>query len=149
MIEGVIIKKIEKFHDDRGWLVEVFRNDQTNFKPVMAYISETKPGVVRGPHEHVHQSDLFIFLVGKFRLYLWDNRTGAKNYRQLETCELGEGNAASVIIPPGVVHAYKCISDTPGLTFNFPDKLYKGKNKKEEIDEIRWEADKTSPFIVS
>jgi len=29
-----------------------------------------------------------------------------------------------------------------------PDKLYKGANKKEEIDEIRWEEDKNSPYKI-
>ncbi|NUM25148.1 MAG: dTDP-4-dehydrorhamnose 3,5-epimerase family protein [Candidatus Buchananbacteria bacterium] len=148
MIDGVIINKLEKYNDNRGWLAEFFRNDLVDFDPAMGYVSETKPGVARGPHEHVHQSDFFVFLIGKFRLYLWDNRVGAKNYRILETYDLGEENAAGVIIPPGVVHAYKCISDTPGLVINLPDKLYRGKNKSEEVDEIRWEDDKSSPFIV-
>lgn len=149
MIEGVIINKLEKFDDNRGWLAEFFRNDQIDFDPAMGYVSETKSGVARGPHEHVSQSDFFVFLIGKFRLYLWDNREGAKDYRKLETYDLGEDQAASVIIPPGVVHAYKCISDTSGIVINLPDKLYRGKNKSEEVDEIRWEDDTDSPFILS
>lgn len=149
MIDGVIIKKLDKFPDDRGWLSEIFRTDSDQYQPAMSYISETKPGVVRGPHEHINQSDLFVFLIGRFRLYLWDNRQGAKNYRQLETHEFGEDNLTSVIIPPGVVHAYKCISDTPAMVINLPDKLYKGQDKNQEIDEIRWEADPDSPFKIS
>lgn len=148
MIEGVIINKLEKFDDSRGWLAEFFRNDQVAFSPVMGYVSETKPDVTRGPHEHVTQSDFFVFLIGKFRLYLWDNRQGAKNYRILETYDLGQDQAASVIIPPGVVHAYKCISETPGLVINLPNQLYRGKHKSEEVDEIRWEDDKDSPFVA-
>ena len=149
MIDGVIIKKLEKFNDERGWLTEIFRTDEIDFKPVMLYISETKPGVARGPHEHTKQSDFFVFLIGSFRLYLWDNRTGARNYRQMETHDFGEADGASVIIPPGVVHAYKCISATPGLVINLPDQLYRGKNKAKKIDEIRWEDDKDSPFKIN
>lgn len=148
MIDGVIIKKIETFHDDRGWLTEVFRNDEFNHKPVMAYVSETKSGVIRGPHEHKHQSDFFSFLSGEFILYLWDNRQGAKNYRKLEKIEVGGKNASSVVIPPGVVHAYKCVSDHPGLIINLPDALYKGKGKNDDVDEVRWEVIPDSPFVV-
>lgn len=148
MIEGVVIKKIETFHDDRGWLTEVFRDDEFDYKPTMTYVSETKPGITRGPHEHKEQSDFFAFLSGKFILYLWENRKGAKNYRKLEKIEVGGDNPCSVIVPPGVVHAYKCVSDQPGWIINMPNKLYKGKGKKEEIDEIRWEAIEDSPFVV-
>jgi len=147
MIKGVKIKKLNTFFDERGWLTEVFRNDMTDFCPAMSYVSETKSGVIRGPHEHVRQSDFFVFLIGKFRLYLWDNRKGVKNFRRLETIEVGDDNPVSVMIPPGVVHAYKCISKKPGLVINMPDKLFGGKGKKGKVDEIRWE-DKDSPFVV-
>ncbi len=53
-----------------------------------------------------------------------------------------------MIIPPGVVHGYKCISQTPAWSINLPDKLYKGPGKSEEIDEIRWELMKNSPFKI-
>ena len=33
-------------------------------------------------------------------------------------------------------------------SINLPDKLYKGEGKKEEIDEIRWENDTDSPFVI-
>jgi dTDP-4-dehydrorhamnose 3,5-epimerase len=148
MIEGVVIKPIEKFKDNRGWLAEMFRVDETDFKPAMGYISETNPGIVRGPHEHKEQSDFFVFAYGEFKLYLWDNREGAENYRKLFTFDVGGENACSVIIPPGVVHGYKCISETPGITVNLPNALYKGEGKTEEIDEIRWEADPNSPFVI-
>ena len=148
MIKGVKITKLDKFNDERGWLAEFFRNDETDYKPVMGYVSQTKPGVARGPHEHLEQSDFFVFLSGAFKLYLWDNREGAENYRKLEVVEVGEDNPCSVIVPPGVVHGYKCVSENSGLVINLPDKLYKGKDKKEEVDEIRWEAMEDSPFVI-
>ena len=48
-IEGVVIFPIERVEDDRGWLVELFRNDCLEYwhQPVMAYVSQTKPGVTR------------------------------------------------------------------------------------------------------
>jgi dTDP-4-dehydrorhamnose 3,5-epimerase len=149
MIEGVVIKKLNKYDDERGWLAEIFRNDEDSLKPVMGYISQTKPGVVRGPHEHKEQADFFIFAgPGKFKLYLWENRAGKENYRKLETYEFGEDNPASIIVPAGVVHGYKCISDKPAWVINLPDKLYKGEGKKEESDEVRWEGVDDSPFQI-
>ncbi len=150
MIKDVVITQLNKYKDDRGWLCEIFREDELNYKVPMSYISETKAGMTRGPHEHKEQSDLFVFIgPGKFKLYLWDNRKDSETYQEKMEIEGGEDNLVSVIVPPGVVHGYKCISDIPAWCINLPNKLYKGKNKAEEIDEIRWEEDPDSPFKIN
>jgi dTDP-4-dehydrorhamnose 3,5-epimerase len=61
---------------------------------------------------------------------------------------VGESHPCTVIVPPGVVHGYKCVSKSPATSINFPDKLYKGVAKKEEIDEIRWEKMADSPYHI-
>lgn len=148
-MNGVIIKELKKNKDDRGWLAEIFRMDENSLNPAMCYVSITKPGVARGPHEHKNQSDFFVFMgPGKFRLYLWENREGKENFRELKTYEVGEGNPVSVIVPPGVVHGYKCVSEEPGLVINLPDKLYKGEGKRDKVDEIRCEGVDGSPFVI-
>ena len=144
MITNVIIKKLNKYHDDRGWLTEIFREDEVDYKPAMSYVSMTKPGVIRGPHEHKEQSDCFVFTgPGDFELHLWD-KEGTH-----DVIEVGENNPTLVIVPPGIVHGYKCISKIDALSINLPDKLYKGKNKEEGIDEIRWEIDPNSPYHIA
>jgi dTDP-4-dehydrorhamnose 3,5-epimerase len=149
MIQGVVIKPIKKNFDDRGWLAEIFRRDEFDFDPLMSYVSLTNPGVIRGPHEHVAQSDCFVFFgPGNFRLYLWDRREKSLTFKEVFEIEVGEDNPSLVIIPPGVVHGYKCISDLPALSINLPDKLYKGINKAQEVDEIRWEKDPESPYKI-
>ena len=62
--------------------------------------------------------------------------------------ETGENNPVLAIVPPGVVHAYKCISDENAWCINLPDKLYKCEGKKEEVDEIRWENKEDSPYKI-
>lgn len=150
MINGVIIKTINKNEDERGWLAEIFRQDELELKPLMSYISLTNPGVVRGPHEHIAQSDCFVFLgPGSFRLYLWDRRADSATKGESLEIEVGENNPSLVTVPPGVVHGYKCISAVPALSINLPDKLYRGEGKKEEVDEIRWEKDPNSPYHIN
>jgi len=63
--------------------------------------------------------------------------------------KVGASNPALVIVPPGVVHGYKCVSAEGGMSINLPDKLYKGEGKVEEVDEIRWEDRKDSPYKIS
>ncbi len=149
LIEGVIVKDIKKYVDERGWLGEVFRNDELseNDIPAMGYISLTFPGISRGPHEHVDQSDLFGFIgPSNFKIYMWDNRKASPTFMNKMVVFAGEDAAKSVIIPPGVVHAYRNAGDKTGMVLNFANRLYAGKNKKEAVDEIRHEHDPNSIF---
>jgi len=149
MIEGVIIKKINRYDDQRGWLSEIYRSDEFDFKPAMAYVSLTKPGVIRGPHEHRYQSDCFVFIgPGNFILHLWDRREQSSTFGEYINLKVGEELPSLIIVPPGVVHGYKSIGPVDSYCLNFPDKLYKGSGKNEEIDEIRWEEDKNSPYHI-
>lgn len=149
MIDGVIIKKLNKYEDERGWLAEAWRSDESDFSPAMTYISLTKPGIIRGPHEHKFQSDGFVFLgPGNFELFLWDNRESSPTFKEEMKIEVGENNPVFVIVPPGVVHGYKCIGNKDAFSINLPDKLYAGVGKKEEVDEIRHEQDTKSIFKI-
>lgn len=143
-IDDVVIRDLRRFTDSRGWLAELFRHDELDaeFYPVMAYTSSTDPGVTRGPHEHVDQADLFCFIgPSNFKLRLWDNRAGSGTFNNVFTLVVGEDNPKSVLIPKGVVHAYRNVGLVPGIVFNCPNRLYMGVGKKDEIDEIRHEDD--------
>ena len=149
-IRDVIVYPLRKFVDERGWLAELFRHDELaeEFYPTMAYISVTEPLVQRGPHEHVEQADLFCFIgSGNFKLRMWDNRTDSPTYRCVMTMFVGADNPQAVIIPKGVVHAYKNVSAIEkGIVINCPNRLYMGEKKREEIDEIRHEDDPETIF---
>ncbi len=148
-IEDVIVRPLKKFVDERGWLTELWRTDNVSaeHRPVMTYVSQTEPGVTRGPHEHVAQTDVFCFLgPGNFKVYLWDNREDSPTYDVYQELVVGQDSPHVVIVPHGVVHAYKNVSSIPGIVINCPNQLYAGENYAEEVDEIRHEADPDSPF---
>jgi dTDP-4-dehydrorhamnose 3,5-epimerase len=150
-IEGVVVRGVGKYEDGRGWLAELFRDDEVDaeFRPAMAYVSTTRPGVQRGPHEHREQADYFCFIgPSTFRLRLWDNRPGSPTFGRVMTLEAGERDPKYVIIPKGVVHAYRNVGDTDGVVINFPNRLYKGAGRREEVDEIRHEDDPATIFRV-
>jgi dTDP-4-dehydrorhamnose 3,5-epimerase len=138
-IPGVIAKRLKRFTDSRGWLVELYRDDELppGFEPTMGYLSLTHPGVARGPHEHREQSDGFVFLSGKFEITLWENRPGREHVKQVILA--GEESPLFLVVPPGVVHAYRNTGPQDALVLNFPDRLYAGWGKKEAVDEIRHE----------
>ena len=151
-IEGVVVKKLVKHVDERGFLTETFRLDEApqGLTPVMSYVSYTEPGVTRGPHEHKEQTDVFSFIgPGNFMIKLWDNREESKTYRNYMKFYGGEDDPITVIVPPGVVHGYKNVSRTArGMVINYPDKLFMGWRRQEDVDEIRYEDEEDSGFHV-
>jgi dTDP-4-dehydrorhamnose 3,5-epimerase len=150
-IDGVIVRELKRFSDERGWLIELFRTDELDeeYHPVMSYVSLTSPGVVRGPHEHHDQADCFCFIgPSTFRLYLWDNRPESPTHRKRCAIEAGENAPMLVIVPKGVVHGYKNVGETDGLVYNAANRLFKGPGRKEPVDEIRHENDPNSPFRI-
>ncbi len=155
-IKGVVFFELESFDDGRGSLTELFRHDcldSHNF-PVMAYLSETKPNVSRGPHEHEDQSDLFFFAgPADFKLVLWEKSEDAQFDLRCETLYreehiVGASNPTGVIVPPGVIHGYKNISEVSGLVINAPNKLYAGPGKLYKVDEIRHEDEKNTDLVI-
>ena len=150
-IEGVILRPFRKYLDERGWLAELFRQDELDPKlyPVMSYASLTRPGVCRGPHEHEGQTDYFCFLgPSTFKVVLWDNRKGIATFRNRMVVFAGEDNPSAVVVPEGVVHAYKNVGGKDGLVINLPNRLFMGPGRKEAVDEIRHEADPNTLFQV-
>ncbi len=145
-IDGVRLIELTKHLDARGFLVETYRTDELpeGMRPVMSYVSYTEPGVARGPHEHVRQTDIFSFLgPANFQIWLWDNRRESSSYGNRVILYAGEDRPLTLLVPPGVVHAYRNISRTTrGMVLNYPDALYAGWGKKEPVDEIRHEDER-------
>jgi dTDP-glucose 4,6-dehydratase len=150
-IAGVQIRSVARYEDARGWLMELFRGDELDdeLQPVMAYVSETKPGVIRGPHEHRDQTDYFGFVgPGTFDVHLWDSRPNSPTYGNYLRRQAGQDDPLVMIVPPGVVHAYRNVSQCSGWVFNAPNRLYGGVGKREPVDEIRHEDHEHSPYKV-
>ena len=148
-IKGVVVRKLKRHFDDRGWLTELFRKDELDeeFLPAMAYISSTNPGVTRGPHEHRDQADYFCFIgPSNFKLRLWDNRKESETFGSMMTMVVGQDDPAAVLIPAGVVHGYQNVGDVDGIVTNCPNRLYAGAGRKEEVDEIRHENEGETIF---
>lgn len=148
-IQGVVVRDLRKYLDERGWLVELFRHDELGeeFYPQMAYISQSLPHVQRGPHEHVDQADFFCFIgPSNFKMRLWDNRPDSESYRHVMTLFVGEDNPKSVLVPKGVVHAYRNVGHNVGIVINFPNRMFRGANRSQEVDEIRHEDDPDTIF---
>lgn len=134
MLEGVFIKYLKLFHDDRGFLTEVAKEtDAThvdflnycekthNTRPVFKQTTytETHPGVIKAFHWHKKQWDLWFVIRGSAQVVLHDMRENSPTYKKTQTIFCGERNPLLIYIPPKVAHGYRVLgNDRVGLLYH-------------------------------
>lgn len=125
LIDGASQRPLRVVPDERGWLMEVLRSDDPEFKTFgQVYVSATYPGVVKAWHFHKAQVDHFACVSGMVKLVLVDTRDGSPTKGLVNEFFLGEQQPMLVRVPNGVYHGWKCISLTPSLVINVPDAAY-------------------------
>ena len=82
MIEGVKTKNLKVVPDERGWLMEILRNDDEIFQSFgQVYLTTAYPDVVKAWHYHKKQTDNFTCIKGMMKVALYDDRAGLPNFR--------------------------------------------------------------------
>jgi dTDP-4-dehydrorhamnose 3,5-epimerase len=137
-IDGVVLRDLDVFPDERGEFFEAFRQQAFADVPqvVQANISRSKAGVLRGMHFHRRQTDVWIPVVGRFHVGLYDLRAGSSTERTAFTHVLDAETPQALVIPPGVAHGFQALtaatllylvteiydgSDEHGFRFDDPD----------------------------
>ena len=149
-LPGVRVEALPVFKDVRGSLHELFRVDEVpaGFQPLMACSSWSHAGVTRGPHQHVGQDDYFTFAgPSNFTVFLWDDRPGSAREKNGWLILTGEQAPTRIYVPRGVVHAYRNTGSAYGLVVTTTNLLFKGKDRRDPVDEIRHELNPNSPYI--
>jgi dTDP-4-dehydrorhamnose 3,5-epimerase len=137
LIDGVKTRKLRLIPDERGFLMEMLRNDWEEFERFgQVYITAVYPGVVKGWHYHKVQTDHFICVHGMAKVVLYDGRPGSSTQGEINEFFIGDQNPMLVKIPPGVMHGFKGISPEITLIVNVPTELY----RYAEPDEYRLPA---------
>lgn len=132
MIEGVRVKPLVKFADDRGYFMEIVRDDDellSRFGQVSC--SLTYPGVIKAFHYHEKQDDLWFFPVGNAQVVLHDLRATSPTFRQTDVYYMGEHNPIALLIPAGVAHGYRVLGDAPALLVYVTTRVYDRRNPDE------------------
>lgn len=125
MIQGVKIKQLKAHADERGYLMEILREDDEIFERFgQVYVSLNYPGIIRAWHYHRKQTDYFVCIKGMIKVPLYDARQDSPTYGEVNEFFLGEHNRIVLSIPIGVYHGYKTIGVEPSLLLNFPTKPY-------------------------
>ena len=141
MIDGIQIKQLKRYADERGYLMEMLREDDEIFEHYgQSYVAMNYPGVIRAWHYHKKQDDLWVVVKGMIKAVVYDCREGSPTHGEINEFFLGDNNPILLRIPVGTMHGYKTIGVEPSLLINFPTRPYDPKDP----DEYRepWNSDK-------
>lgn len=113
MIDGVEVRELTLFTDERGLFSEIIRGSDSFFKDSFAQLSYSMSfaGVAKAWHLHERQTDWMCVLVGDIKLGLYDYREGSVTKGELMEVFMGETLGRKVVkIPPGIAHGYRIVN---------------------------------------
>ena len=126
MINGVIIKKLITYSDERGFFREIIRVTDDFFAEGFGQwsVSQMYPGVIKAWHIHKKQFDWWYVQSGVLKVALYDSRKDSPTHKELMELLMGDNQPPQVLrIPPGVAHGCKCING-PAELFYITSNIY-------------------------
>ena len=132
MLQGIRIKPIRRFPDERGFFTEVMRKDWKDLfgedTVAQANLSFTYPDIIRAWHRHLKgQIDYFLALKGHIKICAYDDKTEEVNEIISSALDL------QVVRMPGHYwHGFKALGNEPAMLLYFTTNLYDPANPDEE-----------------
>jgi dTDP-4-dehydrorhamnose 3,5-epimerase len=146
MLDGIEVKPLRRFGDERGFFTEIMRRDWKDIfheEVVQANFSISYPGMVRAWHRHVRgQVDCFVVLKGAMKICAYDDETEELD----EIVSTGE-NLQVVRMPGHYWHGFKVVGDERAYLVYFVNRLYDYKNPDEE--RIPWDDKTIVPKLIN
>ena len=142
MINGVKIKEL-KVHQDisdtkepqekPGFLMEILREDDGLLKKFgQTIFTVAYKDTIKAFHYHKKQDDLWFVATGKAVVVLHDLRDDSPTKGETQVIMAGEGDYKLILIPVGVAHGYKVLSEEPVLLFYHTTEPYIPESPDEE-----------------
>lgn len=147
MIDGVKTKSLKVIPDERGFLMEMLRNDDEVYERFgQTYLTVCYADVVKGWHYHRVQTDHFVCVHGMAKVVLYDGREDSSTNKEINEFFMGAQNPILLKIPPLVMHGFKGIGSEPAYIINSPTEVYSYDEPDEfrlpfDTDEIPYEWD--------
>ncbi|MEK6328170.1 MAG: dTDP-4-dehydrorhamnose 3,5-epimerase, partial [Actinomycetota bacterium] len=123
-LDGVVLIEPEVHGDERGFLVETFRDDDwrqlgVGVEFVQENHSRSGRGILRGLHFQTQpgQAKLVRCLRGKIWDVAVDLRSDSPNYRRWEGHELDDERHRQLFVPAGFAHGFCVLSELADVAY--------------------------------
>jgi dTDP-4-dehydrorhamnose 3,5-epimerase len=134
LIEGVRIRALALWPDDRGYFLEVHRMGgglAAGFPAETMQVSATlsHPGIIKAFHYHLRQTDCWTPLRGMLQVALVDLRVDSRTFGSRNTIYVGDLRPWQILVPPGVAHGYKVVSTSEAVLVYLTSRFYDPKDE--------------------
>ena len=136
-IDGVRIKALTSWPDDRGHFAEIFRQDEPvveGFEVLQSSLTMTRPGTIKAFHHHLEQDDVFCPVKGAIRIALVDFRVDSPTFGWANSIFCGDRYLKAVRIPRGVAHGYEVLGQEEMTMVYYTNRVY---NPADEF-RVKW-----------
>ena len=139
MIQGAQVKSLTVLPDERGFLMEMLREDEPLFERFgQVYITGCRRGVAKGWHYHKEQTDHFVCVAGTALVVLYDGRQGSSTQGAVQEFILHSPptrDPAPLLlkIPPLILHGFTVSDCEEARIINIPTLPY----RRDAPDEYR------------
>jgi len=132
MLNGIKVKPIKRFPDERGFFSEIMRKDWKELfgedNIAQANFSFTYPAAIRAWHRHLRgQVDYFLVVKGTIKICAFDDETS-----ELNEVVSSDMNLQVVRIPGNYWHGFKALGTEPAMLVYFTTNLYNPTDPDEE-----------------
>jgi len=135
-LEGVEVLELKSWNDERGFFLELERQEVTDPKNVYqkalaafwqkidlkkaqwSLSQVDRSDYIKGLHYHLEQTDIwFCPPPSKLKVVLFDVRSDSKTAGMTQTVILGAGHPCLLKIPAGVAHGYRTLTASANLLY--------------------------------
>lgn len=119
MIEGVIVRELEKFCNDQGCVYKMLSENDSFFDRFgEIYFSLIHPDVIKGWNMHTRQAANMACISGNVEFVLYDRRPDSASADTILKVSIGEDHYCLLQIPHGVAYSWRASGGKPALIAN-------------------------------
>lgn len=119
MIDGVRITPLAQFHDERGKVMHMLREDSPAFERFgEIYFSSVHPGAIKAWHRHRKMTLNYAVVLGEIKFVLFDDRPGSSTKGEVQEIFISPENYSLVTVPPMIWNGFKAIGSGSAIVAN-------------------------------
>ena len=137
MIDGVVIKKLAQFHDERGKVMRLLDSSSEDFAAINeVYFSCIYANAIKGWHRHKMMTLNYASIFGSVKCVLFDDRDNSPTKGVIQEIFLSPENYCLVSVPPKIWNGFKGLGTDMSTVVNCASMIHEDDevNKKDPFD---------------
>jgi dTDP-4-dehydrorhamnose 3,5-epimerase len=130
MINGVKVKALDQFHDERGKVMKLMTKGIRDVNEV--YASCIQPNAIKGWHRHRKMILNYAVLTGRVKCVLYDDRDDSPTNGEINEFFIGPENFLLIEVPALIWNGFKGLARRESIIINCASKIH----SDDEVDKL-------------